>query len=139
LELQITFTQLFNLIAQKDANLNITLAKDSRTLASASKRDSSSMKTLAAVTVAFLPGTFISSLFAMPLLDWNAGRNDSVVNGKFWIYWAFTIPLTLLTMFIWLIWTHRQTLLHRAQDRKAREQLDDDIREDQGGKIGQEV
>jgi Mg2+ and Co2+ transporter CorA len=85
------------------------------------------MKTLAAVTVAFLPATFVASFFAMPLFNWNADRNSTVVNDRFWIYWAVTVPLTLSTLIIWLSWTYRQTLIHRAQDRKDRDQLVYDI------------
>jgi len=81
------------------------------------------MKTLAAVTVAFLSGTFVASFFAMPLFNWDASHNSSVVKGRFWIYWAVSIPLTLVTIISWLSWTHRQTLLHRAQDRKDRQKF----------------
>lgn len=85
------------------------------------------MKTLAAVTVAFLPATFVASFFAMPLFNWDAERNSHVLKGRFWVYWVVTIPLTLTTIVIWLSWTYRQTLLMRAQDRKDRDQLVYDI------------
>lgn len=85
------------------------------------------MKTLAAVTVAFLPATFVASLFAMPLFNWDADKSSSVLKERFWIYWAITVPLTLTTLVIWLSWTHRQTLLHRAQEKKDRDQLVFDI------------
>lgn len=63
---------IFNLIAQRDQNTSIGIAKDSkilaeqsqkiayesRILAEESKRDSTSMKAIAAVTMFFLPGTF---------------------------------------------------------------------------------
>jgi hypothetical protein len=57
---------LFNLIAQRDQHTNIAIARDSRTLAEESKRDSTSMKAIAAVTMVFLPGTFtaVSTLFS---------------------------------------------------------------------------
>jgi hypothetical protein len=85
------------------------------------------MKTLAAVTVAFLPATFVASFFAMPLFNWDADRDSAVVNGRFWIYWVVTIPLTLTTLFIWLSWTYRQNLIHKAEDRKDRNQVVYDI------------
>lgn len=85
------------------------------------------MKNLAAVTVVFLPGTFMASLFAMPFFDWNAATNSLLVSDMFWVYWAITVPLTLTTLAFWLLWTHRQTLIHREQDRKANEQFDNDL------------
>ena len=75
------------------------------------------MKTLAAVTVTFLPGTFVSSLFSMSMFDWQAGGR--VVITKFWIYWAITIPLTLVTMALWYAWISRRATLIRSQNTEA--------------------
>lgn len=49
---------LFNLIAQQDQTANLEIARDSRALAEQSIRDTTSMKAIAGVTMAFLPGTF---------------------------------------------------------------------------------
>jgi hypothetical protein len=69
---------LFNLIAQRDQHTNIAIARDSRTLAEESKRDSTSMNAIAAVTMVFLPGTFtaVSTLFSYlgSLLSSSTGR-----------------------------------------------------------------
>lgn len=54
------FEQVFNLIAQLDGMVNIGLAKDSKEIAAASKRDSSAMKIVAVLTTFFLPGTFVA-------------------------------------------------------------------------------
>jgi hypothetical protein len=51
---------IFNLIAQEDQNTSIGIARDSHILAAESKRDSTSMKTIAVVTMTFLPGTFVA-------------------------------------------------------------------------------
>ncbi|KAB8270699.1 hypothetical protein BDV30DRAFT_214742 [Aspergillus minisclerotigenes] len=48
-------TVVFNLIAQLDGMVNIGLAKDSKEIAAASKRDSSAMKIVAVLTTFFLP------------------------------------------------------------------------------------
>ena len=99
---------LYNHIARNDQRINIELAKDSKRIAEISqkvatdtKRDSSSMKSIAAVTMIFLPGTFTASLFATPFF--NATSVFTSVHA-FWIYWALTIPLTLLTIVAWLLW-----------------------------------
>jgi hypothetical protein len=54
-------SQIFNLIAREDTAATIRLAE-------AAKRDTSSMKTLAVMTMAFLPATFLATVFAMPSL-----------------------------------------------------------------------
>ncbi len=50
----------FNLANQGDSRINIDIARTSKAIAEETKRDSSSMITIAAVTMLFLPGTFVS-------------------------------------------------------------------------------
>ncbi len=50
----------FNLANQGDSRINIEIARTSKAIAAETKRDSSSMITIAAVTMFFLPGTFVS-------------------------------------------------------------------------------
>jgi Mg2+ and Co2+ transporter CorA len=59
-----------------------------------SQRDTSAMKTVAMVTMVFLPGTFVASFFAMPMLNWDATAYNKIVSPRFWIYWIVTVPLT---------------------------------------------
>ena len=71
------------------------------------------MKTIAIVTMAFLPATFYAAVFAIPSLDWN---QNQIVGDKFWIYLAFTIPSTILVFIVWLGITQREwvteTMVH---------------------------
>ncbi|KAH2097220.1 hypothetical protein KXW65_003610 [Aspergillus fumigatus] len=60
---------VYNIISQQNNRINISIAR-------AARRDSSSMKIIALLTMLFLPGTYISSLFAMPLFDWTAMKGD---------------------------------------------------------------
>ncbi|XDG03088.1 hypothetical protein ABKA04_002703 [Annulohypoxylon sp. FPYF3050] len=102
---------IYSKMAQEDNNLNARMAV-------ASTRDSSSMKALAVITAIFLPGEYIGTLFGVSMFDWETGTagdpaisNDApegwphpVVMPSFWIYWAFTIPLTLVIVFGWRAW-----------------------------------
>lgn len=65
------------------------------------------MKVIAVMTMVFLPGTFFAALFAVPSLDW---KGDDVVGENFWMYWAFTIPFTLLVIVLWLVITQRKQM-----------------------------
>ena len=132
-------TQLFHLISQQETRVGIAVAEDSRTLASASKEDSTAMKTIAAVTIVFLPGTFIAALFAMPLFQWDAVGDSKVVSNRFWIYWAVTVPLTFLTLLVWVLWTKRQARMHRSSEKRAREELRFDIEGQSDGVEKKEV
>ncbi|KAL6823922.1 hypothetical protein V8C40DRAFT_246843 [Trichoderma camerunense] len=115
-------TVLFNLIAQADSLINVSLAQDSREMAVASKQDSSAMKIIALLTTFFLPGTFIASFFAMPLFNWSEPSLHQVANSHFWVYWAVTGPLTLVTMagvIAWAVWNSRRIQLLQSRARES--------------------
>ncbi|KAL2862408.1 uncharacterized protein BJX67DRAFT_297240 [Aspergillus lucknowensis] len=85
----------FNLVSQG-------FGRDART-------DSNMMKTVAVVSMVYLPGTFVSGLFGTNFFSFQADPpNTWVTSGKFWIYWVVTIPLTLLTVLIWAVWHWRE-------------------------------
>lgn len=69
-------------------------------IARAASRDGASMKVVAIMTMAFLPGTFLAALFAVPSLRWEDDAN-TVIGRRFWVYWAFTLPLTVVVFGLW--------------------------------------
>jgi hypothetical protein len=43
----------------------------------------------------------------MSFFEWSGSSEEAAqktVSGNFWIYWAFTIPLTILVLVFWRIW-----------------------------------
>lgn len=58
------------------------------------------MKTIAIMTMVFLPATFFAALFSLPLLEWDQPK---VIHDRFWVYWAFTVPCTFAVFVIWLV------------------------------------
>ncbi|KAK7751461.1 hypothetical protein SLS62_006546 [Diatrype stigma] len=111
---------LFAMLTHEDAAINLELADSSRRIAEASKHDSSAMKTIAVMTMAFLPATFFAALFAVPSLDWD---NDNVIKGNFWVYWAFTLPATALVFLIWISADDRIGLRNLIRRSPAAEKL----------------
>ncbi|KAH8817387.1 hypothetical protein F5884DRAFT_249042 [Xylogone sp. PMI_703] len=115
---------LYNLIAEKESKLNFMMAGDSRKIAYASKRDSATMKTIALLGVIFLPGTFLASIFSTTFFNFqttsptsnSSDANPSVVSPKFWIYWAISIPVTLVLVGLWYLWERHQQGQYRHQD-----------------------
>ncbi|KAF1815705.1 hypothetical protein P152DRAFT_455421 [Eremomyces bilateralis CBS 781.70] len=72
------------------------------------KKDSSAMKAIAALTIVFLPGTFVATVFSMNIFDWSGGEGAEPRMSKYiYVYWIVTIPLTLLVMFAWWVWLRR--------------------------------
>ena len=103
----LTIAQLFALLTHEDARANIELADKA-------KRDSSSMKTIAVMTMAFLPATFFAAIFALPSLQWD---KPGVIKSNFWVYWAFTLPATLIVFATWLLSTNRDWFRNRRQQK----------------------
>ena len=57
---EIIVQTVFTMTTQRDQEISIGIARDSKTLAHQAIRDSTSMKSIAAVTMFFLPGTFVA-------------------------------------------------------------------------------
>ena len=114
--------QLFQLTSQYDAINTYKLACRTEDISRTSQRDASSMKTLAVVTMFFLPGSFVSSLFSTPTFDWdsvdltNTGSIGVRLAPQFRLYCAITVPLTLVTFILYFLW-----LWFEARERKKSE------------------
>ncbi|CRG89485.1 hypothetical protein PISL3812_06521 [Talaromyces islandicus] len=74
-------------------------------IAETTRRDNATMKALTLIGVLYLPGTFISGIFGSNFFDYSPGSDgpDWNMSSKFWIYWAVTIPLTILTFLGWVV------------------------------------
>jgi Mg2+ and Co2+ transporter CorA len=116
-------TSIFQLTAQKDSRTNLAIAEDGRTLAVESQRDNSSMKTIAVVSLVFLPPTFVASAFAMPLFDWNAATIETILSQRFWMFWAVSAPLTVIICMIWGLWYQRKQKHLKERNLAAQEKL----------------
>jgi len=70
------------------------------------------MRTIAVVTLAFLPATFVSTVFSMSFfslsVDDQTSQKTWEVSDKFWIYWVITLPLTILTLVGWTYGQRRE-------------------------------
>lgn len=40
----------------------------------------------------------------MSMSDWKAPNWASVASSRLWLYWAISVPLTLIIMVVWYIW-----------------------------------
>ena len=66
------------------------------------QRDSESMKTIAAVTMVFLPGTFVATFFSMGFFHFGSGDDLYLtVAPQWWLYVAVTLPLTIAVLTFW--------------------------------------
>jgi Mg2+ and Co2+ transporter CorA len=70
-------------------------------------RDSSSMKTIAFVTLLFLPASTIAAIFGTQFFSVN-DSNRMTVSVDFWWLWAVAVPTTTTTWIFWRIWYNRK-------------------------------
>ncbi|KAF5689987.1 hypothetical protein FDENT_4146 [Fusarium denticulatum] len=84
----------------------------------AMKLDSEDMKTIAKLTMFYLPLTFVATIFSMGIFnfDFDNGKNGRlVVSSQWWMYIIFAIPLTLGTFY----WFRAVTRSHKQASQKA--------------------
>ncbi|KAI1271855.1 hypothetical protein F5Y07DRAFT_392420 [Xylaria sp. FL0933] len=70
-------------------------------LALITSQDSRHMKTIALVTMLFLPGTFFATIFSMTFFNWQAGDGESPVSSLLWIYIVFSAVSTAITLMVY--------------------------------------
>ncbi len=101
-------------MANRDSTTNLQIAAESTQIAKKSasiayetRRDSAAMKTIAILTMLYLPATFVCSLFGtnfFALSTNGPGIPVSVVSDLWWMYPATAVPLTLLNLVVWRVW-----------------------------------
>ncbi|KAL2062433.1 hypothetical protein VTL71DRAFT_6699 [Oculimacula yallundae] len=120
------FNAIFNLMTQHDTQASMSLAKSSKKdseymaeIAAATLRDSSSVKTIAVMTMVFLPGTFICSFFSMTMFNWNKQPGERLVSPYIWVYFVAMLPLTMLVIAVWW-WRTKESRREQEQNQKIR-------------------
>lgn len=83
---------VYNIVSQQDTEANITIARDT-------KNDSSSMKTIAVLTMVFLPASTMASFFGMCFFE--DGKEGFSVDPNVWLFPALAIPTTLIVLLVW--------------------------------------
>ncbi|KAF2712193.1 hypothetical protein K504DRAFT_372085 [Pleomassaria siparia CBS 279.74] len=89
-----TMSLVYNLVTQQDAANNIQLSVSM-------KKDSTSMNAIAALTMVFLPGTFVASILDAGVFTSEPGSNKIQTSGIWWVWLAISVPLTITTVLCW--------------------------------------
>ncbi|KAH8121027.1 hypothetical protein LI328DRAFT_172363 [Trichoderma asperelloides] len=86
-----------------NTQVDLQIRKQStRELAELARQDSAAMLTIAAVTLLFLPGTFIASILGTTIFNFADGEMQ--VYKKWWIFPATVMPFTILVFVAWFAW-----------------------------------
>jgi len=64
------------------------------------------MKTLALITLVFLPGAFIATLFSTNMISFSSKGQEV------WIYIVIAVPLTLILVIAYILWLRMKPRLY---------------------------
>ena len=82
-------------------------ANDTKSIAFETRRDSTAMKTIASLTMIYLPSTFMATVFGTGFFNFGSnGSGKLLVNSEIWKFIVVAIVLTLVTNSIW-IWLNK--------------------------------
>ncbi|OMP81793.1 hypothetical protein BK809_0006101 [Diplodia seriata] len=79
------------------------------------------MKTIAVMTLIYLPGSYIATIFGMNFFNFSSSGGLEV-SDMFWLYWVLMVALTLVTVGTWMMWqgrnrhTRKQRMPNESQE-----------------------
>ncbi|KAL2787666.1 hypothetical protein BJX66DRAFT_340978 [Aspergillus keveii] len=76
----------------------------------AASESATMIKCIAFLATVYLPGVYVSGIFGTSFFSFQS-NGASNVSSDFWIFWAATVPLTVLTLLVWWAW-HNYDRLH---------------------------
>ncbi|KAH7007009.1 hypothetical protein EDB80DRAFT_684262 [Ilyonectria destructans] len=90
----------------RDSRVNSTIADESRGIAQAAQRDSKTMRTIAFMTLVFLPSTLAASVFSTGIFDLSktGGSGQTVVTPLWWIFAVVSLLLTTIVIVARFVW-----------------------------------
>ena len=97
----------FNFVAQ---NIASTSMETNQSLQS----DSSAMKSIMLLTSAFVPLTYIATLFSMSFFSLNTESGRWLMSDRFWLYWVVSVPFTVAAAFLSYLY-HSRFILQKAK------------------------
>lgn len=71
------------------------------------------MITIAAVTLVFLPGTFVCTVVSTNFFDF--GKQGLVASRQWWILLAVALPLTIIVLAVWTVWSKFRAKKHKRK------------------------
>ena len=103
-------------LSQRQNSINIQISKFaayesriSNRMAKTSLEYGVNMQVIAAVTLGFLPSTFIATLFSTSFWNFQPDNGGRVVSKWVWLYWVLAVVLTLAVLAAWKIFYRVKT------------------------------
>ncbi|OLN96286.1 hypothetical protein CCHL11_04449 [Colletotrichum chlorophyti] len=100
---------VWNHIARTDSKTNNVIAVQTR-------HESTQMRTIALLTMIYLPLSSVAGIFSMDMFNWEAADGESIVSKHIWLFGVLAAGLTLLTFLAWFLGTRREKVLAEKSD-----------------------
>ncbi|KAK0610877.1 hypothetical protein B0T14DRAFT_570807 [Immersiella caudata] len=120
--LPLAMQTVWNQTSRQEFIINTRIAKANNTIALETKRESTQMRSIALLTMVYLPMSCVASIFSTSLFNFSPSEGESVVSRYIWVLVGLSLGLTAITMAIWHVTTNRES--KREAERKDI-QLDD--------------
>ncbi|KAK7416637.1 hypothetical protein QQX98_005108 [Neonectria punicea] len=103
----ITMQTIWNNIARKDAAVSTKISRANTSIALDSKQESAQMRSIALLTMIYLPVSAVASIFSMTIFDWSP-KSGAIVSKYIWVFIVVSLALTVITVLIWYFATHKK-------------------------------
>ncbi|KAI1424893.1 hypothetical protein F5Y12DRAFT_785012 [Xylaria sp. FL1777] len=114
----------WNQIGRKDTFTNLEIAHNGLKVAQHTRRDSELMKSIALLTMVFLPATFVATLFSMGIFEWKGMHGEILsVSPYIWLYVAVTVVITSVTLGTWYLWVKQRRVVQEEDLEAQRQEL----------------
>ncbi|TGJ88275.1 hypothetical protein E0Z10_g452 [Xylaria hypoxylon] len=109
----------WNQIGRKDTFTNLKIAQNGLKVAQHTRRDSELMKSIALLTMVFLPATFVATLFSMGIFEWKGMHGEILsVSPYIWLYIVVTVVITSVTLGTWYLWAMRRRVVEDVESQR---------------------
>ncbi|KAF6793084.1 hypothetical protein CSOJ01_13995 [Colletotrichum sojae] len=108
---------VWNHIARQDSAVNTEISKGNIVIARDTRHESAQMRTIAILTMIYLPLSSVAAIFSMDMFNWEAKDGESIVSRHIWLFAALAVGLTFLTLLAWVLGTQRQRQLAKKSDK----------------------
>ncbi|KAI0892815.1 hypothetical protein F4806DRAFT_224156 [Annulohypoxylon nitens] len=99
----------YNQIAKMDSEVNKEMTRTNTDIARETKQEGTQMRSIALLTMIYLPFSSVAAIFSMDMFDWSPQTGGSVVSKYIWVFAAFAIGLTGITFYAWHLITSRHS------------------------------
>ncbi|KAH6632299.1 hypothetical protein F5144DRAFT_247604 [Chaetomium tenue] len=106
--LSLAMQSVWNQIAREDSVTNTRISTANTMIALETKRESAQMRSIALLTMIYLPLSCVASVFSTTLFNWNPSDGEPIVSKYIWVLLTLALVLTCITVLAWHFTTNHE-------------------------------